>query len=63
VEVNREVTDEIRQVDILFSASPTPQANQQSLGLLGRIAVGTSLVTVQGGRRAIAKNSPQNLIN
>jgi hypothetical protein len=44
VEVNREVTDEIRQVDILFSASPTPQANQQSLGLLGRIAVGISLL-------------------
>ncbi|BAY65607.1 hypothetical protein NIES22_57140 [Calothrix brevissima NIES-22] len=31
-------------VDILFSAIPTPQANQQSLGLLGRIAVGTSLL-------------------
>ncbi|WP_313943705.1 MULTISPECIES: hypothetical protein [Calothrix] len=31
-------------VDILFSASSTPQANQQSLGLLGRIAVGTSLL-------------------
>ncbi|BAZ02938.1 hypothetical protein NIES37_69510 (plasmid) [Tolypothrix tenuis PCC 7101] len=44
VQVNREVTDEIRQVDILFSASPTPQANQQSLGLLGKIAVGTSLL-------------------
>ncbi|BAY66799.1 hypothetical protein NIES22_69430 (plasmid) [Calothrix brevissima NIES-22] len=44
VEVNKEITDEIRQVDILFSAIPTPQANQQSLGLLGRIAVGISLL-------------------
>jgi hypothetical protein len=44
VEVSREVTDKVRQVDILFSAAPTPQGDQESLGLLGRIAVGISLL-------------------
>jgi hypothetical protein len=37
VEVNKEVTDKARFVDVLFS--PSPQAQSQSLGLLGRIAV------------------------
>lgn len=37
VEVNREVTDEARFVDVLFTSTPTAQA--QNLGLLGRIAV------------------------
>ncbi|MBW4617190.1 MAG: hypothetical protein KME21_28945 [Desmonostoc vinosum HA7617-LM4] len=37
VKINREVTDATRFVDVLFS--PSPQAQAQSLGLLGRIAV------------------------
>jgi hypothetical protein len=37
VKINREVTDAARFVDVLFS--PSPQAQAQSLGLLGRIAV------------------------
>jgi hypothetical protein len=38
VEVSREVTDEVRQVDILFFPVPSPNTNPQSLGLLGKIA-------------------------
>lgn len=37
VEVNKQVTDEARFVDVLFTSAPTAQA--QNLGLLGRIAV------------------------
>ncbi|MEH1955482.1 hypothetical protein [Nostoc sp.] len=37
VEVNKQVTDEARFVDVLFTSTPTAQA--QNLGLLGRIAV------------------------
>ncbi|TAE59740.1 MAG: hypothetical protein EAZ87_08580 [Nostocales cyanobacterium] len=44
VEVSREVTDEVRQVDIFFSPIPSPQVNPQSLGLLGRIAETTALL-------------------
>ncbi|MEH2329234.1 hypothetical protein [Nostoc sp.] len=44
VEVSREVTDEVRQVDILFSPAPSPNADLQSLGLLGRIATTASLL-------------------
>jgi hypothetical protein len=44
VEVSREVTDEVRQVDILFSPAPSPKANAQSLGLLGRIVRSASLL-------------------
>ncbi|MFH7030542.1 MAG: hypothetical protein ACHBN1_35590 [Heteroscytonema crispum UTEX LB 1556] len=44
VEVSREVTDEVRQIDILFSPAPSPNADLQSLGLLGRIATTASLL-------------------
>ncbi|MBD2694252.1 hypothetical protein [Anabaena catenula] len=44
VEVSREVTDEVRQVDIFFSPVPSPTVNPQSLGLLGRIAASTALL-------------------
>ncbi|KAB8333846.1 hypothetical protein SD80_011335 [Scytonema tolypothrichoides VB-61278] len=44
VEVSREVTDEVRQVDILFSPTASPDADPQSLGLLGRIAASASLL-------------------
>jgi hypothetical protein len=44
VEVSREVIDEVRQVDILFSPTPSPNADLQSLGLLGRIATTASLL-------------------
>ncbi len=44
VEVSREVTDEVRQVDILFSPTPSSNADIQSLGLLGRIATTASLL-------------------
>ncbi|WP_242055112.1 MULTISPECIES: hypothetical protein [Nostocales] len=44
VEVSREVIDEVRQVDILFSPAPSPNADLQSLGLLGRIATTASLL-------------------
>ncbi|MBE9053945.1 hypothetical protein IQ243_26810 [Nostocales cyanobacterium LEGE 11386] len=37
VEPNKEVIDEVRQVDVLFS--PAPQAQAPNLGLLGRIAL------------------------
>ncbi len=43
VEVSREVTDEVRQVDILFSPAPSANADLRSLGLLGRIATTASL--------------------
>ncbi|MCC5599507.1 hypothetical protein [Nostoc favosum] len=39
VEVNKEVTDEARFVDVLFSPALPPQELAQSLGLLGRIAL------------------------
>ncbi|MEH1823304.1 MAG: hypothetical protein V7L31_30250 [Nostoc sp.] len=39
VKTNREVTDETRFVDVLFSPTPTSAANAETLGLLGRIAV------------------------
>jgi hypothetical protein len=39
VETNKEVIDEARQIDVLFSPAPTSSAQAQSLGLLGRIAV------------------------
>ncbi|WP_414582098.1 hypothetical protein [Scytonema sp. PCC 10023] len=44
VEVSREVTDEVRQVDILFFPAPSPNADPQSLGLLGKIATSASLL-------------------
>lgn len=44
VEVSREVTDEVRQVDIFFSPTSSPQAHQNYLGLLGRMAASTSLL-------------------
>jgi hypothetical protein len=44
VEVSREITDEVRQVDILFSPAPSPNADLRSLGLLGRIATTASLL-------------------
>ncbi|KAB8319142.1 hypothetical protein SD81_009550 [Tolypothrix campylonemoides VB511288] len=43
VEVSREVTDEVRQVDILFFPAPSPNVDLQ-LGLLGRIATSVSLL-------------------
>ncbi|MCF2152015.1 hypothetical protein IQ276_037545 [Desmonostoc muscorum LEGE 12446] len=39
VKTNREVTDETRFVDVLFSSTPTSATNAETLGLLGRIAV------------------------
>ncbi len=44
VEISREVTDEVRQVDILFSPTSSENTNLQSLGLLGRIATTSSLL-------------------
>lgn len=38
VRTNREVTDETRFVDVLFSPAPTSVSQAQTLGLLGRIA-------------------------
>ncbi len=39
VETDKEITDEAREIDVLFSPAPTAQAQAQSLGLLGRIAL------------------------
>jgi hypothetical protein len=39
VKTNREVTDETRFVDVLFSPIPTSAVDAETLGLLGRIAV------------------------
>ncbi len=39
VKTNREVTDETRFVDVLFSPTPTSAVDVETLGLLGRIAV------------------------
>jgi hypothetical protein len=44
VEISREVTDEVRQVDIFFSPIPSAKVDPQSLGLLGRIAQSTALL-------------------
>ncbi len=44
VEVSREVTDEVRQVDILFSPLASPQTNLESLGLLGKMTASTCLL-------------------
>ncbi len=39
VEANKEVTDEAREVDVLFFPAPTSQNQTQNLGLLARIAL------------------------
>ncbi len=36
-EIGREITNEVRQVDLLFNPNPTQPKAQQSLGLLGRM--------------------------
>jgi len=41
VEISKEVSDETRQIDLLFS--PNPQPNPNYLGLLGRIVLNTAL--------------------
>lgn len=44
VEVSREVTDEVRQIDLYFAPAPTPTADSQALGLLGKLALSTCLL-------------------
>ncbi len=44
VEVSREITDEVRQVDILFSPSPSSQAKLEYLGLLGKMTASSCLL-------------------
>lgn len=44
VEVSREVTDEVRQVDILFSPLASSNTELQTLGLLGKIAQSACLI-------------------
>ncbi len=46
VDINRELMDEARQVDILFSPASSSQTNNQSLGFLGKIVMDTSLLEV-----------------
>jgi len=44
VELSREVTGEVRQVDVWFAPSPTSTASRQPLGLLGRMALSPCLL-------------------
>lgn len=44
VEISREVTEEVRQVDVFFAPAPSPEADPQILGLLGRIAASACLL-------------------
>ncbi|GAA6615091.1 hypothetical protein [Scytonema sp. NUACC26] len=44
VEISREITDEVRQADILFSPSPVAQENLKSLGLLGKMTASSCLL-------------------
>jgi len=43
VQAPREVRSEMRQIDVLFMPTPQLQANAETLGLLGRLAVTPSL--------------------
>ncbi|MBO3461198.1 DUF4351 domain-containing protein [Aetokthonos hydrillicola Thurmond2011] len=46
VEISREVTDEARQIDILFSPSSPAIVPPESLGLLGRLVTQTSSIEI-----------------
>ncbi|MBR8840937.1 MAG: DUF4351 domain-containing protein [Stigonema ocellatum SAG 48.90 = DSM 106950] len=46
VEINRVVTDEARQIDILFSPCSPPIVPPESLGLLGRLVTQTSSIEI-----------------
>ncbi len=60
VEVSREVTNEVRQVDIFFSPVPSPEVAPQSLGLLGRIAA--NRVLLEPFRNQPSKTEVRNCI-
>jgi len=46
VETSREITDEPRFIDVLFSPASPPSVPPQSIGLLGRLAVQTAVIEV-----------------
>jgi len=44
VEVSREVSDEVRQIDLYFAPAPTPPAEPPSLGLLSKLVSSPCLI-------------------
>ena len=46
VEISREVTDEARQIDVLFSPSSTPTLPPESIGLLAKLVTQTSSIEI-----------------
>jgi len=46
VEISREVTDEARQIDVLFSPSSTPTFPPESIGLLAKLVTQTSSIEI-----------------
>ena len=44
VEISREVTDEVRQIDLYFSPSPTPETEPPNLGLLSQLVSSPCLI-------------------
>lgn len=62
VEVNKEITDEVRQVDVLFSQTATSSQQVESLGLLGRIATSTSTVLLEPFRNQPSKTEVRNCL-
>ncbi len=62
VEVNKEITDEVRQVDVLFSQAATSSQQVESLGLLGRIATNTSTVLLEPFRNQPSKTEVRNCL-
>ncbi|WP_445633972.1 Flagellar assembly protein H [Nostoc sp. DSM 114161] len=62
VEVNKEITDEVRQVDVLFSQTATSSQQVESLGLLGRIATSTSTALLEPFRNQPSKTEVRNCL-
>lgn len=60
VEITREVTDEVRQVDVWFAPAPQPAADTQFLGLLGKMASSTCLL--KPFRNQLSKTEIRNCI-
>lgn len=58
VEINKEVSDESRYIDVMFSPIPSPDQDLESLGVLGKIATDDSLLEA-------FRNSPNpvNILN
>ncbi|CCI33783.1 hypothetical protein MTo_01655 [Microcystis aeruginosa NIES-1211] len=51
VEVSQEITDETRQIDLFFSPHPAGQITVDNLGLLGQIALNSTLLEPCGNTK------------